>query len=1146
MNSAPPPSASASASAQPESNGHAVGEQHVELEDMADKKPALPIEEDIMQLSRLGELAAIQKLFESGKHDATYADEQGITPLHWAAINNHYALCHFLIQSGAKVNAKGGDAVATPVLWAAKRCHYYIVNLLLEHGADPLLTDDQGFNLLHSATLDGNVYQLVLLLHQDIPVDIPDAQAHTALMWAAYKGYPSCVDLFLRWGANVYATDDQGFTALHWALVKGSQGSIQKLIEYGADRFAKNNDGKTPATTAEEMNTTGQWQRALSEAGYNKDGTPKDFPIPGIKDTRWFISRFIFFWPFLLILLSIFILSYYPIYIAVPIALVLAYGLQWIAQKLLRWAPSNMKSMHHTPFLAGIFAGTLFWVGVRWLTTVLPWTLRTNFFLNVFFGTLYGLTAYFYFFTMAADPGFVPKSASRSASKAVIDELMEVRQFDENHFCVNCMVRKPLRSKHCKRCERCVAKSDHHCPWVNNCVANNNHRHFVFYVLCMELGVLVWVRLALAYLENLEFPKEVECNILDGDLCKILNKDSFTIVLSIWTALQLCWVTMLLAVQLLQIARNLTTYESMRGHLNSHTPAEALTSFVTTGDTSQDMAGGSAPTTGFGSGQDTGNRHPLRQPKHSVWDQWKRLLGLDTFVVAALQGSQANQTRNRGNPFSRGIITNCKDFWCDGAPVFQKKEKLTQKPGPLAEYDARVESGRLRDDEHQRGIIQNLEDLHEMLSHYTQPPIQQPTIDSLQSPRNSLFSLFSSKPKRVALPPIPPSLPKGLYMYGDVGSGKTMLMDLFYDTLPPNIRRKTRIHFHAFMQSVHKDLHKMKIAHGNDIDAIPFVAAGIAERSSVLCFDEFQCTDVADAMILRRLIESLMTHGTVIVTTSNRHPDDLYKNGIQRESFIPAINLLKSRLRVLNLDSQTDYRRIPRPPSGVYHHPLDAAAKTHAERWFRFLGDLEKDPPHRATHSVWGRDIEVPKASGKCAWFTFDEIIGRATGAADYLELMRNYEAFIITGVPGMSYRTRDLARRFITFIDAIYESRAKLVMTTAVPLTSLFLSETELSEAMQAGQSKGDIPSIDENQDISDVMRHLMDDLGMNMSMLKNSNLFTGDEERFAFARALSRLSEMGSQDWVERGMGLEEKGGEKEMKGWKRVRSRWREDSL
>ncbi len=180
--------------------------------------------------------------------------------------------------------------------------------------------------------------------------------------------------------------------------------------------------------------------------------------------------------------------------------------------------------------------------------------------------------------------------------------------------------------------------------------------------------------------------------------------------------------------------------------------------------------------------------------------------------------------------------------------------------------------------------------------------------------------------------------------------------------------------------------------------------------------------------MLDSLLEALMSHGVVLVTTSNRHPDDLYKNGIQRASFVPCINLLKTRLRILNLDSTTDYRKIPRPPSGVYHHPLDKAAASHAERWFKFLGDVEKDPPHKATHHVWGRDIEVPRASGRAAMFTFRELIGRATGAADYLELMRSYDAFIITDVPGMTHRERDWARRFITFIDAVYESRVSLV----------------------------------------------------------------------------------------------------------------------
>lgn len=188
-------------------------------------------------------------------------------------------------------------------------------------------------------------------------------------MWAAYKGYSSCVDLFLRWGANVYATDDQGFTALHWALVKGSQGSIQKLLEYGADRFAKNNDGKTPAVTAEEMNTVRQWRRALAEAGFDRNANPKQFPIPGIKDTRWFLSRFLFFWPFAIIFAALFMISSYPAFVGIPLALIVPYCMQWGAMKLLLWGPSNMRSIHHSVSSQGLVSQmhsthhhSLFWL----------------------------------------------------------------------------------------------------------------------------------------------------------------------------------------------------------------------------------------------------------------------------------------------------------------------------------------------------------------------------------------------------------------------------------------------------------------------------------------------------------------------------------------------------------------------------------------------------------------------------------------------------------------------------------------------------------------------------------------------------------------------------------------------------------------
>lgn len=452
----------------PSDDGSDDGLAKVELSDLdSSPPPPLPIEQDLMQLARLGELRSIQRLFDTGKFTARSTDEQGITALHWAAINGHQALCHFLLQSGADVNAQGGDAQATPVLWASKRCHLAVISLLLAHGADPLIRDDQGYNLLHSATLDGNVFQLVLLLHQpDLPVDVQDAQGHTSLMWAAYKGFGACVDVLLRWGADVHAVDEMGFTALHWALVKGSYVCIQKLVEFGSDRFARSKpvegqtEGDSPAATAAKMKSERQWHKALIDSGFDEEGRAMSFPVPFVKDRRRFFNRFFFLWPFALGGLQLWMLADMLVWISIPGVFLVGYALQYVVQKTLRWAPSDMKHMHRTPFLAGIFAGTLFWVGIRYILRILPATVWSHILLNFGFIMSYGLCTYFYFMTMTADPGFIPKGGSRGQTKNTIDELVEHNAFDETHFCTACMIRKPLRSKHCRRCGRCVARED--------------------------------------------------------------------------------------------------------------------------------------------------------------------------------------------------------------------------------------------------------------------------------------------------------------------------------------------------------------------------------------------------------------------------------------------------------------------------------------------------------------------------------------------------------------------------------------------------------------------------------------------------------------------------------------------------------------
>ncbi|KAI9373150.1 hypothetical protein BJX61DRAFT_400622 [Aspergillus egyptiacus] len=655
----------------------ATDDVSVELKSMnQERSRSIPLGEDIMQIARIGEVSVMRSMFDEKKFTAKHKDEEGITPLHWAAINNQYAMCKFLIDAGADVNAKGGESVATPAMWAAQRCHYYIVHLLLQNGADPLLTDGQGYNILHLATIDGNAFLLVLLLHQDIPVDVVDQQGHTGLMWAAYKGYPACVDLFLRWGANPNTVDDGGLAPLHWALVKGSLPCVHKILEYGADPFAKTSDGKTPAVVAEEMKTTHVWYRALSECGYEPDGTRKILPmgLASCLRDQSIMSKFFYLWPFLVIFIVLWILSSFAVYAAIPVAIVALFGLQWVAKKAASKGPTEYRVLQKTPFLSGVFAGTLFWVFIRYLLYVLPATYSTFPFLNISFAVFFLLTTYFYIYSMIEDPGYVPKLGSRNQQRAVIGELFEEWKFDEENFCIYCMIRRPLRSKHCKRCSRCVAKHDHHCPWIDNCVGANNLRHFVLYILCLEIGIITFLRLTFNYINTLPAPVELKCNVLNDELCDFVLRDTFTLLLDIWIAIQLVWVTMLCIVQLVQVSRNQTTYENMRGHSidRSYPSSRAFASAVAAGTTSLDAAGLSA------SGQ--GPNPALAQGAHGrhrrgCLQQWSSLLGFDTFFATAREGLRDTPHAARPkNPFSRGIITNCRDFWCDPEPYFGRRQ----------------------------------------------------------------------------------------------------------------------------------------------------------------------------------------------------------------------------------------------------------------------------------------------------------------------------------------------------------------------------------------------------------------------------------------------------------------------------------------
>lgn len=256
------------------------------------------------------------------------------------------------------------------------------------------------------------------------------------------------------------------------------------------------------------------------------------------------------------------------------------------------------------------------------------------------------------------------------------------------------------------------------------------------------------------------------------------------------------------------------------------------------------------------------------------------------------------------------------------------------------------------------------------------------------------------------------------------GCGKTMLMDLFYETLSDRLPKR-RVHFHAFMIDVHKRTHAMGAEDARKTDVIVPIAKDLAKEARVLCFDEFQVTDIVDAMILRRLLESMIGFGVVMVMTSNRRPDDLYKNGIQRKSFIPAIELIKSRFHVQDLDSGTDYRKVPRALSKVYYSPRNDANEAEFQKLFDAMTEEDHVEENRKLE-VWGRKVNVPKCSKRVALFTFKELCGSPLSAADYIEITKQFPVIMIRDIPQLTLNERDQARRFILFIDACYESKAR------------------------------------------------------------------------------------------------------------------------
>ena len=298
-----------------------------------------------------------------------------------------------------------------------------------------------------------------------------------------------------------------------------------------------------------------------------------------------------------------------------------------------------------------------------------------------------------------------------------------------------------------------------------------------------------------------------------------------------------------------------------------------------------------------------------------------------------------------------------------------------------------------------------------------------------------------------------PPLPKGVYLWGGVGRGKSFLMDSFYLCVP--LIRKRHVHFHHFMREIHRGLDELK----GTQDPLAAVAERTARRYRLVCFDEFHVSDIADAMILGRFLEQLMDRGVEFVMTSNYHPDALYPNGLQRERFLTAIESLKRRLDVIEVDNGTDYRRLKMERLKVYHCPPGAEADRQLERVFAELADVEEE--HHPL-DVEGRRIGYRRRAGGIVWFEFHVLCGGPRSYADYVDLARRFHTVILSGVQKLSAKNADAARRFTWLVDVFYDDRVKLVVSAEAQPEELYTEGADSADFARAASRLHEMQSAD------------------------------------------------------------------------------------
>ncbi|WP_197472458.1 cell division protein ZapE [Oleiphilus sp. HI0067] len=466
--------------------------------------------------------------------------------------------------------------------------------------------------------------------------------------------------------------------------------------------------------------------------------------------------------------------------------------------------------------------------------------------------------------------------------------------------------------------------------------------------------------------------------------------------------------------------------------------------------------------------------------------------------------------------------------------------------GPVsAAYELMVDAGEVRRDDAQVALAAKLDDLHESLA--SLPPVPLLTDEQIESSRSSSRPLLLARSMASAQSFLRKKFhlwsfglpPRGIYIHGPVGVGKSFLMDLFYalvnvfdDSRCNNDRfkhakiTKRRVHFHEFMLDVHHRIFVYKQKHPRG-DAIPIIAQQLAQEAQLLCFDEFQVTDVADAMILKRLFLLLLDCNVVVVATSNRSPDALYEGGINRSLFLPFIDMLKHTFDIISMEGSTkDYRLENRADGQSYFWSNkdvqgDNSSNNDMQAQLEeIFGGTASGAESEIIKVRFGRTVQVARLNDRCAWFDFSELCYQPLGAADYLSLCDRFPVLIMDNVPQLDANHLNEARRFVTLIDACYESRTRLVLAAQVPLDELFVDfeaqvessdgDEELFVSEKGGNSSSFATTMIRTKDGEHMEWSATGLIGVSLAQFSSAN-----DLAFSFRRAASRLVEMGGKEW-------------------------------